>query len=135
MNSLNSLIVEGRLVKDATLKDLPSGLKVGEMTIAVNRGRKDAEGKWIDEVSYFEVSSFGKMAEVSADKGLKGVEIRVVGRLKQERWNGPDGKSNSKVVIVAEHIDFKESDKKSSAENAIQEDVEIPVEAGFNIGF
>lgn len=135
MNSLNSLIVEGRLVKDATLKDLPSGLKVGEMTIAVNRGRKDSDGNWIDEVSYFEVSSFGKMAEVSADKGKKGTEIRVVGRLKQERWNGPDGKSNSKVVIVAEHIDYRESEKKQPVENTVQEDVEIPVETGFNIGF
>lgn len=135
MNSLNSLIVEGRLVKDAILKELPSGLKVGEMTIAVNRGRKDSDGNWIDEVSYFEISSFGKMAEVSADKGKKGSEIRVVGRLKQERWNGPDGKSNSKVVIVAEHIDYKESEKKQPVENVTQEDVEIPAEAGFNIGF
>jgi single-strand DNA-binding protein len=31
----------------------------------------------------------------------------VVGRLKQERWNDEDGKARSKVLIVAEHVEWK----------------------------
>jgi single-stranded DNA-binding protein len=31
----------------------------------------------------------------------------VVGRLKQDRWNGPDGKPRTKVSIVAEHVEFR----------------------------
>jgi single-strand DNA-binding protein len=30
-----------------------------------------------------------------------------VGRLKQDRWNGADGKPHSKIAIVAEHVEFR----------------------------
>jgi single-stranded DNA-binding protein len=31
----------------------------------------------------------------------------VVGRLKQDRWTGTDGKQYSKIKVVAEHVEFK----------------------------
>jgi single-strand DNA-binding protein len=37
----------------------------------------------------------------------KGRGVRVVGRLKQDRWQDSDGKTRSKVHIVAEHVEFK----------------------------
>ena len=33
--------------------------------------------------------------------------MRVVGRIKQERWEDADGNGRSKVVIVAEHVEFQ----------------------------
>ena len=41
------------------------------------------------------------------ENGAKGRGVRVVGRLKQDRWVGKDGKNYSKVKVVAEHIEFK----------------------------
>jgi single-strand DNA-binding protein len=38
--------------------------------------------------------------------------VRVVGRLKQDRWTGPEGQARSKVQIVAEHVEFKPQAKK-----------------------
>jgi single-strand DNA-binding protein len=39
--------------------------------------------------------------------GHKGRGVRVVGRLKQDRWNDANGKQRSKVTIVAEHVEFR----------------------------
>jgi single-strand DNA-binding protein len=39
----------------------------------------------------------------------------VVGRLKQSRWTGNDGKQNSRVSIVAEHVEFRPEFKKEAA--------------------
>ena len=39
-----------------------------------------------------------------------------MGRLKQERWNDADGKTRSRVVIVAEHVEFRPEFKKEKAE-------------------
>ena len=36
----------------------------------------------------------------------------MVGRLKQDRWNSPEGQSRSKVSIVAEHVEFMPQLKK-----------------------
>ena len=37
----------------------------------------------------------------------KGRGVRVVGRLKQDRWADQEGKNHDRVKIVAEHVEFK----------------------------
>ena len=37
----------------------------------------------------------------------KGRGLRVVGRIKQDRWKTNEGKSASKYSLIAEHIDFQ----------------------------
>jgi single-strand DNA-binding protein len=37
--------------------------------------------------------------------------VRVVSRLKQDRWTSPEGQPRSKVSIVAEHVEFKPQQK------------------------
>ena len=64
------------------------------------------------ETGFFNVETWAKLAEAAACKGKKGRGVRVVGRLKQERWNGQDGKPYSKVTIVAEHVEFRPELKK-----------------------
>lgn len=107
MNQLNSLILDGNLVKDCEIVETEKGFKVGKMTAAVNRWIKNANGEETTEVSYFDIEMYGVMAEKLADKCKKGVGVRVVGRLKTERWKNETGKILSKVVVVCEHIEFK----------------------------
>jgi single-strand DNA-binding protein len=58
------------------------------------------------EVSFFDIHAWGKLGETVSGKS-KGQGVRVVGRLKQDRWIDQTGKQCSKVVIVAEHVEFK----------------------------
>jgi single-strand DNA-binding protein len=37
-----------------------------------------------------------------------------VGRIKQDRWTGTDGKPHSRVTIVAEHVEFRPEFKKDN---------------------
>jgi single-strand DNA-binding protein len=64
------------------------------------------------EVSFFDVETWSKLAENCYNLGHKGRGVRVVGRLKQDRWTGTDGKQKSKVTIVAEHVEFRPDFKK-----------------------
>jgi single-strand DNA-binding protein len=64
------------------------------------------------EVSFFEVTTWSRLAEVCGEYLKKGRGVRVVGRLKQDRWADPEGKTRSKVTIVAEHVEFKPQLKK-----------------------
>jgi len=47
-----------------------------------------------------------RLAEVCAEYLKKGRGVRVVGRLKQDKWTDADGKPHSRVHIVAEHVEF-----------------------------
>jgi single-strand DNA-binding protein len=59
------------------------------------------------EVGFFDVEAFSNLAENCQRQGYKGRGIRVVGRLKQNRWNNAEGKSCSRIIIVAEHIEYR----------------------------
>jgi len=93
------------------------------MSLASNRFYKQDTG-FEKEVSFFDVETWAKVAEACYAKGKKGRGVRVVGRLKQDRWNDPDGKPRSKVTIVAEHVEFRpefKKDAKSASEVSAEE--------------
>jgi len=110
MNNLNSVLLEGNLVRDALRATTPSGNSVTNFTIAVNRytqKKGSTDGTWDTEVSFFDIETWGNLADTCDNKGRKGTPVRVVGRMKQERWMGKDGQNHSKVVVVAEHVEFR----------------------------
>lgn len=99
MNMLNNLILEGVVSKE---------LCDNEFTITVTRCYKNAEGSMVEEKSDFDVEICGKMlADVITHNICLDRGVRVVGRLKQKKWKDEEGKEHSKVVIIAEHIEFK----------------------------
>ena len=116
MNQLNSLILEGNLVKDAVLAEPVPGFKKCNFSVGVNRFYKNKKNEDVNEVSFFEVEAYGKMAEYCETKAKKGRGVRVVGRLKQDSWKDSEGKSFSKVYVVAEHIEYKPVKKTESSQ-------------------
>ena len=107
MNQLNSLILEGNLVRDSVLSEPVPGFKKCAFSVGVNRFYKNKKNEDVNEVSFFDVEAYGKMAEYCEEKAKKGRGVRVVGRLKQDTWKDSNGKSVSKVYVVAEHIEYR----------------------------
>ena len=107
MNNLNSILIEWNLVREPELRTTQKGTPVCTFQIASNRFYYKQDSAMEKEVSFFDIESWAKLAETAGSKGKKGRGVRVVGRLKQERWQDRDGKTQSKVVIVAEHIEFR----------------------------
>ena len=106
MNGLNSLIIEGNMVRDPEFKETVKGTNFCSFSIATNRVYTQ-NNETTQEVSYFDVEAWTSMALLCKENGAKGRGVRVVGRLKQDRWVGKDGKNYSKVKVIAEHIEFK----------------------------
>ena len=106
MNSLNSILIEGNLTRDPELGTTPKGTPVCKFSIASNRYyRSDEELQ--SEVSYFDVETWSRLAERCGEQLEKGRNVRVVGRLKQDKWNDKDGNPRSRVKIVAEHVEYR----------------------------
>ena len=106
MNSLNQIILEGNVCRQPELRQSAAGTNVGIMPIAVNRSYKNMRGEAVEEVSYFDITTFGKTAEVCTKYATIGRHVRIVGRLKQDRWKNLEGKAQSKVNIIAEHVEL-----------------------------
>jgi len=124
VNNLNSLLIEGNLVKDPELSYTPKGTAVCKFTVASNRFfKQDQETQ--KEVSYFDVTTWARLAEVCGEYLKKGRGVRVVGRLKQDRWTDPDGKTRSRIFVVAEHVEFKPQLKNKDGEEGKEEEEKV----------
>lgn len=114
MNNLNSILIEGNLVRDPMTKVTTKGTPVCTFAVASNRYFKQ-DNEYEQETSFFDVETWSKLAENCGNLGRKGRGVRVVGRLKQDRWNDPEGKAHSKVKIIAEHVEFRPDFKKTKS--------------------
>jgi single-strand DNA-binding protein len=137
MNSLNSVLLEGNLTRDPELKYTPKGTAVCSFAIASNRSFKQEE-EYQQEVSYFDVTTWSHLAEVCNEYLKKGRGVRVVGRLKQDRWDDPEGNGRSKVFVIAEHVEFKPERKKEDlpadeqqAREGTEQEVEVQKASSF----
>ena len=102
---VNVLVIEGGVVKDPELKYTRDGLAVATFSIA-NSGLGYKNGERTQEVSYFNVTAFGKLAEIASTYLKKGSRIIISGNLRQSRWKNQEGQNQYMVRIIAQDIKF-----------------------------
>ena len=102
MKDLNNISVSGRLTKDVEMKYLTDGTAVSSFSIAVQSWKKD-------KTDFFNISLFGKTAELAGEYCKKGKRINLSGRLETNNYE-KDGKTVYGFQIVADY--FQMTDKK-----------------------
>jgi single-strand DNA-binding protein len=103
MASYNRVILMGNLTRDIQLRYTPGGTPVTEVGLAVNDRRKGANGEWIDETTFVDVTFWGRTAEVAAEFLSKGSPVFVEGRLKLDTWE-KEGQKHSKLRVVCDRM-------------------------------
>ena len=111
MNNLNSLILEGVVSGEPHKSEASDVLN---FTVGSERYYKNRAGEDVEEKSQFKVVVYGRMCKLSLKDG---VGVRIVGRLKQNKWTDSEGASHSEVQIVAEHIEIKKKEVRNGLSN------------------
>src|SRR5687767_15938010 len=107
MASFNKVLLMGNLTRDPQLKYLPSQTAVAEFGLACNRKFRTANGEDREEVTFVDVTAFGKQAEVLNQYMTKGKPIFIEGRLKYDTWEDKQGGGKrSKLTVVIENFQF-----------------------------
>jgi single-strand DNA-binding protein len=104
MASFNRVILLGNLTRDPELRYLQSGTAVVDIGLAVNDKRKNANGEWVEETTFVDVTLWGRTAEVVGEYLGKGSPVLIEGRLKLDTWEGQDGQKRSKLKVVGERM-------------------------------
>jgi len=102
MQDINTVNITGRFVRDIEMKYTNSGMAIGSFALAVN-GRKKVGDSWEDEANFIDCTLFGKQADALAKYLVKGKQVAVTGRLKQDRWE-KDGQKRSKLGVIVDSI-------------------------------
>jgi single-strand DNA-binding protein len=106
---INQVFLIGRLTRDPETR-YSSSTVICKFSIANNSGRDEKD------VSFFNIVTFGKTAEMCQQYLSKGKQVAIVGRLSQNRWE-KDGQTRSKVEIIANNIQFIGSKGESGSSN------------------
>ena len=101
---INSVTLTGRLTRDSEMKYMPSGNAQLRFSIAVGRSKRNADGTWGNETSYFDCVYYGKPAEGVSSFLQKGRQVAITGELRQDRWEGQDGQARTRVEIYVNSL-------------------------------
>ncbi len=101
---MNLVVLIGRLTRNSELKYSQGGSAMLRFSIAVNRSRRNADGRWEDEPNFFDCVYFSKNADAMSQYLEKGRQVAIQGELRQSRWEGQDGQSRSRVEIFVNNL-------------------------------
>lgn len=112
---INSVVLTGRLTKDADLRYTPAGKAVATFNLAVNRQFANAKGE--HEADFPNVVIWGKSAETLANFTRKGTLIGITGRIQTRSYDNQQGQRVYVTEVVAESFTFLEK-KADSGQSA-----------------
>ncbi len=102
---LNHIVLTGRLTDDPKMSYTSSGVAVARMTLAVDRGFKDKEGK--NQVDFIPIVVWRKLAETCTNHLKKGTLTCIEGRLETRSYE-KDGQKHKVFEVLGEKVHFLE---------------------------
>jgi len=109
MASVNKVMLLGRLTRDPELRYTPKGTAVCDLGLALNRVWTDPSGEKKEEVTFVDVTTWQRTAELCAQYLKKGRQVFLEGRLQMDQWDAPDGTKKSKLKVTADQVTFVDS--------------------------
>lgn len=105
MTGINKVILLGNATRQAELRTTGGGMSVCNFGLAVNEqlGKDKATGQAREKVQFFQVTSFGKLAEICGTYITKGKQLFVEGRI-EFRETERDGVKTVYTNIIANEI-------------------------------
>lgn len=104
MASFNKVILLGNLTRDPEVRYTTGGSAVCDITLAINSqwtDKRSNERK--EEVSFIDVTLWGRTAEIAGEYLAKGRPVLIEGRLQQDKWDDKEtGQKRSKLKVVAD---------------------------------
>jgi len=103
---LNKIIVIGNLGRDPEMRYLPSGQSVTSFSVASSRRYTTSSGEQREETEWFNVSAWGRLAELCNQYLTKGRQVYIEGRLSSRSYEGRDGQTRFSNDIRLTDVQF-----------------------------
>lgn len=130
---MNRVILSGRLTKDIEIKLTPTGTKVGNFGIAVNRKKRGAVGE--QEVDFFNCVCFNRTAEFLEQWSGKGLRVEIEGRVQTRSWQDQEtGQKRTVTEILVEQVEPIDWKKETQETTQSSNDYASYNEPSYDVG-
>ncbi len=107
MANVNKVMLLGNITRDLEVRYTPKGTAVCDLGMAVNRIRTGDNGERIEEVTYVDVTLWGRNAELAGQYLGKGRSVFIEGRLQLDQWDDKKtGEKRQRLRVVGENMQF-----------------------------
>lgn len=129
-NSLNQVVIIGRLGQDPDRRDTSSGTIVVNLSLATTTTRKvEFTNEWSEETEWHKCVAFGKIAEHIHKYGAKGRQCYLLGRLQTKKWTDKGGVNHYTTSILIDQFQFLDKRDQSQPRSPYQQQETIPAES------
>ena len=87
MANVNKVMLLGNITRELEVRYTPKGTAVCDLGMAINRIRTGDNGERIEEVTYVDVTLWGRQAELAGQYLAKGRPVFIEGRLQLDQWD------------------------------------------------
>ncbi len=101
---LNKVMVIGHVGRDPEMRYTPSGRAVTSFSVATSRSWTNSDGERREETEWFNIVTWGNLAEICKQRLRKGQQVYVEGRLQTRGWEDAEGKKHFRTELVAQEM-------------------------------
>ncbi len=99
-------IVVGHLGRDPEMRYTPSGVPVTSFSVATTRKWSNANGEPQEKTTWFRVTCWRKLAELTAQYLQKGRLVLVEGDIDATAWTDREGNPRASLELTATNVKF-----------------------------
>ena len=106
MSNYAGATLEGFITHEPVSKQTKTGKSLCQFSMAINHFSKENDEP---KVSYVDVETWNKTADICSKYLSKGKHVMVIGNLRQDKWETKEGKMQSKIKVVGNEVIFLDS--------------------------
>jgi single-strand DNA-binding protein len=125
-------MIIGNIGRDPEMRYTPSGKPVTSFSLASSRSWIAPDGQRREETEWFNVVTWGNLAEICNQKLSKSQQVYVEGRLQTRSWEDERGQRHFRTEVVAsEMIILGPRDKNNSKHSDFGDHEDSPLAIDF----
>lgn len=99
------ITLRARLGADPELRFSAAGKPVVKLSAVTSQRKRMDDNTWQDtDTTWWKITAFGPVAENVAESCTKGTQIVIVGRVKSNEWETPEGEKRTTFEVLADTV-------------------------------
>ena len=99
-------VIVGRLGRDPEMRYTPNGTAVTNFSVAVSRKYTGKDGQPVEKTTWFRVTAWGKLAEITNEHLAKGRMVLVTGEVSASAYTNQAGEPAASLELTARDVKF-----------------------------
>jgi len=101
--SFNKIFLLGYLGRNPEMRFTAAGKQVAQFSMATNHKYK-IDGQLQSETEWFNIVTFGRVAQISCEYLKKGQPVFVEGRIHTNSWTDNTGQKHTRTEVLADNV-------------------------------